>query len=136
MDKLKTFLYNQNNFIYIILIFGLLILLLLIQTIRLHKESSSLRKDAIKRSKAVIGGQVIEQVAPFLPDFPCNPADARFIGKPVDFVAFPGLSQSDRVDEVLLIEVKSGQSTLSGREKEIKKAVKEGRVRYVEYRAP
>lgn len=111
-----------------------LFFLLLIQTIRLHIKQTRLRSDAIKRSKAVRGGQVVEQVAPFLPDFPCNPADARFIGKPVDFVAFPGLSETDSVDEVLLIEVKTGQSALSSREKEIKKAVKAGRVRYVEYR--
>ena len=82
----------------------------------------------------VIGGQVVEQVAPFLPGFPCNPADARFIGKPVDFVAFPGLSETDKVDEVLLIEVKTGRSELNAREKEIRRAVKESRVRYVEYR--
>ena len=68
-----------------------------------------------------------------MPDFPCNPADARFIGKPVDFIAFSGLSE-DKVSEVLLIEVKTGHSELSAREKEIRRAVKEGRVRYVEYR--
>ena len=71
----------------------------------------------------------------FLPGFPCDAADARFIGKPVDFVAFPGLSEDDKVKEVLLIEVKTGKSNLSGREREIKRAVAEGRVRYVEYRA-
>lgn len=112
----------------------MLILLFIIQTIRLHSKRSNLRSDAIKRSRAVIGGQVVEQVAPFLPNFPCSPSDARFIGKPVDFVAFPGLSENDTVKEVLLIEVKTGQSTLNNREKEIKKAVNEGRVRYIEYR--
>ena len=76
----------------------------------------------------------MEQVAPFLPDFPCNPADARFIGKPVDFIAFAGLSEKDSVDEVLLIEVKTGRSELNAREKEIRRAVNEGRVRYIEYR--
>lgn len=112
----------------------LLVILLVIQTARVHKDRRQLRSDAINRSRAVIGGQVVEQVAPFLPGFPCNPADARFIGKPVDFVAFPGLSESDKVDEVLLIEVKTGRSELNAREKEIRRAVKEGRVRYVEYR--
>lgn len=77
---------------------------------------------------------MIEQVAPYLPEFPCNPSDARFIGKPVDFIAFSGLSEKNSVDEVLLIEVKTGDSKLSGREKEIKAAVKEGRVKYVEYK--
>lgn len=113
----------------------ILFLLLIIQTIRLHKNRSSLRSDAIKRSRSVIGGQVAEQVAPFLPGFPCHPGDARFIGKPVDFVAFPGLSEDDKVHEVLLIEVKTGKSALNNREKEVKRAVAEGRVRYIEYRA-
>lgn len=123
----------SRPFVLLIIIF-VLIILLLIQTIRLYIRQSKIRSDAIKRSKAVRGGQVAEQVAPFLPGFPCNPEDARFIGKPVDFIAFPGLSETDSVDEVLLIEVKTGQSALSSREKEIKKAVKAGRVRYVEYR--
>lgn len=114
---------------------ALLFILLIIQTLRLHSGQSKVRKDAIKRSRSVIGGQLAEQVAPFLPGFPCNPGDARFIGKPVDFIAFPGMTEDNRVHEVLLIEVKTGKSALSGREKEVKKAVAEGRVRYVEYRA-
>ena len=117
------------------IVFVVLLLLLLIQTLRLHRDRSSLRSDAIKRSRSVIGGQLAEQVAPFLPGFPCNPGDARFIGKPVDFVAFPGITEDDKVKEVLLIEVKTGKSALSGREKEVRRAVAEGRVRYVEYRA-
>ena len=114
---------------------AILFILLIIQTLRLHSGQSKVRKDAIKRSRSVIGGQLAEQVAPFLPGFPCNPGDARFIGKPVDFIAFPGMTEDNRVHEVLLIEVKTGKSALSGREKEVKKAVAEGRVRYVEYRA-
>ena len=114
---------------------AILLLLLIIQTIRLGRDHSRLRSDAIKRSRSVLGGQLAEQVAPYLPGFPCNPADARFLGKPVDFVAFPGLTEDNTVHEVLLIEVKTGTSNLSGREREIKRAVAEGRVRYVEYRA-
>ncbi len=113
---------------------AVLLILLIIQTIRLHSGNSKIRRDAIKRSRSVIGGQLAEQVAPFLPGFPCNPGDARFIGKPVDFIAFPGLTEDNTVHEVLLIEVKTGKSSLSGREKEVKRAVTEGRVRYVEYR--
>lgn len=131
LEKIELYLSNPKIVAIIIL---LLFLLFIIQTIRLHSKRSNLRSDAIKRSRAVIGGQVVEQVAPFLPNFPCSPSDARFIGKPVDFVAFPGLSENDTVKEVLLIEVKTGQSTLNNREKEIKKAVNEGRVRYIEYR--
>ena len=118
-----------------VIICGVLLFLLIILTIRLSRGRSSQRADAIKRSRSVIGGQLAEQVAPFLPGFPCNPGDARFIGKPVDFIAFPGMTEDNEVHEVLLIEVKTGKSALSGREREVKKAVAEGRVRYIEYRA-
>lgn len=107
-----------------------------VQKLRDSAGIKKARNDAVKRSRAVLGGQFGEQLAPFLPDFPCNPGDVRFIGKPVDYIAFPGTAEGRGVEEILLIEVKSGTSTLSAREKEIREAVKKGRVRYVEYRIP
>ena len=124
----------SSDYFPLIVACAVLFILFVVQTIRLHVRHHRIRKDAIKRSRAVIGGQVVEQVAPFLPNFPCKPSDARFIGKPVDFIAFSGLSEYDTVDEILLIEVKTGQSDLSSRERQIKNAVKDGRVRYVEYK--
>ena len=119
--------------IYFIGISIVLVFIIFFQHLYFSKKLSKIRKDAVKRSRSVINGQMIEQVAPFLPDFPCNPSDARFIGKPVDFIAFKGLSDEE-IEEIQFIEVKTGQSTLSEREKQIKKAVKEGRVKYIEYR--
>lgn len=103
---------------------------------RFEKEA---RLDAVKRSRSVLLGQVSEQIAPLLPGFPSNIEDARFIGKPIDFIAFSGMSEcedgeSGDIKEILFIEVKTGNAVLSKREKEIKKAVEAGRVRYIEYR--
>lgn len=132
---MKEFMINLiKNPYFLYVIVCLLIVLLIMQAIKNCKKTKKLRNDAIKRSKAVIGGQVVEQVAPFLPGFPGNPSDAKFLGKPVDFVLFSGLSDKDTVDEILFVEVKTGKSELSKREKGIRKAVEEGRVRYVEYR--
>lgn len=131
---MKEFFESQWGDILLVVVIFILILALIIQRFRMNSLLKKERQDAVKRSRAVLGGQMIEQVAPFLPDFPCNPADVRFIGKPVDFIGFSGLAENDCVDEVLLIEVKTGESKLSGREKEIKNAVKNGRVRYVEYK--
>lgn len=88
---------------------------------------------AVKKSRAIIGGQVAEQVAPFLPNFPCKVGDVSFIGKPVDFIAFSGLSEKNKIEEVVFIEVKTGQSKLNEHEKQLKEAIQKGRVRYVEY---
>jgi predicted Holliday junction resolvase-like endonuclease len=93
------------------------------------------RGDAVKRSRAVLGGLASEQLAPYLPLFPFDPTEVRFIGKPVDFVAFVG-SASGRIEEVAFVEVKSGGASLTPVERSLRDAVREGRVRWVEYRAP
>jgi predicted Holliday junction resolvase-like endonuclease len=93
------------------------------------------RGDAVKRSRAVLGGLAAEQLAPYLPGFPFDPTELRFIGKPVDFLAFVG-SASGKVEEIAFVEVKSGNASLSPVERSLRDAVKDGRVRWVEYRVP
>jgi predicted Holliday junction resolvase-like endonuclease len=93
------------------------------------------RDDAVRRSRAVLGGLAAEQLAPWLPGFPFDPTEVRFVGKPVDFIAFVGAS-SGRVEEVVLVEVKSGNASASGVERSLRDAVRKGRVRWEEYRVP
>lgn len=94
-----------------------------------------IRRDAVNRSQAVTVGKVTEHIAPYLPDFGYNPKDARFIGSPVDFVVFDGLN-SEAVLQVIFVEVKTGSSALSARERQVRDAVKSGRVRWEELRVP
>ena len=92
------------------------------------------RADAVRRSRSVLNGQLIEQISPILPNFPCNPADCRFIGKPIDFIAFSGLEENDSIDEILFIEVKTNSSQLSQRERSLKEAVEKKKIRWLEFR--
>ena len=90
-------------------------------------------KTRLKQSRAVIGGLVSEQIAPLLPDFPFDPGDCRFIGKPVDFIVFRGMNEQN-ISEVIFLEVKSGTSkNLNPQEKRLREAVKAGRVRWVQF---
>ena len=93
------------------------------------------RKDAVLRSRAVLGGQFSEQLAPFLPGFNYKPTECRFIGKPVDLIVFKGMDEKN-IDEVVFIEVKSRNSKLSSSEKKLKKAIEDKKVRWEEYRVP
>ncbi len=93
------------------------------------------RKSAIAHSRQIIGGHFGEQLAPYLPDFPFDPTEARFVGKPVDFVVFNGLARGD-VSEIVFVEVKSGGSKMNRNEASVKAAVVEKRVRFAEYRVP
>lgn len=94
---------------------------------------ATIRADAIRRSQSVTVGKVTEHVVPYLPDFSYNPKDARFVGSPVDFVVFDGLDEG-AVTQVVFVEVKTGGSVLSKRERQIRDAVQSRRVRWEEIR--
>lgn len=124
------FYYFIVGFVFLLigLLFGRLI-----SEVKFSKKLKKNREDAVKRSKSVVNGQLLEQIAPILPNFPCNPQDVRFIGKPIDFISFDGISENN-ISEITFIEIKTGNSKLSEREKQIKKVVDEKRIKYIEYR--
>jgi len=85
----------------------------------------SIRQDAIQKSRSVTMGQVTEQFIPYLPDFPYNPKDARFIGDPIDFVVFDGLYDG-KMKKVVIVEVKTGTSGLNPKERLVRNAIQSG----------
>ena len=91
------------------------------------------RKDAVVRSRAVLSGQFSEQIAPYMPGFEFSPSECRFIGKPVDFVVFKGKDKKE-IEEIVFVEVKTGNSKLSEQEKHLKRAVEDKKIRWKEYR--
>src|SRR6056297_2778596 len=93
------------------------------------------RKDAILKSRSVLRGNFSEQLAPFLPDFNYSPTECKFLGKLIDFLVFQGLDEN-QINEIIFVEVKSGKSKLSKREKSLKDAVENKKVRWEEYRVP
>jgi len=93
-------------------------------------EEKKIRQDAVKKSEAVIRGKVTEHLIPYFPDFEYNPKDARFLGTPVDFIVFDGLSEGD-MNKVVFVEVKSGKTgALSKREKLVRDCIDKRRVTY------
>ena len=98
-------------------------------------EIPNYRKDAILKSRAVLGGHFSEQLAPFLPGFEFKPNECMFMGKPIDFIVFNGMDEKN-INEVVFVEVKSGKSKLSSQEKNLKEAIDKKKVRWTEYRIP
>ena len=94
---------------------------------------SAERKDAIKRSNAVILGAVYEKVLPFLPDFPYSPKDMVFIGKGFDYLVLDGLAEG-KLRKIVFLEVESGSSRLNTNEKMIATIVGEKAIEWKEYR--
>lgn len=82
-----------------------------------------------------IAGRLSELWAPYEAGFPGAPDDAHFLGAPIDFVVFEGLSEGE-VEDIVFVEVKSGAGKLTKRERAIRDAVAGGRVSWLEFRLP
>jgi len=103
-----------------------------------RKAIDDARKDAAKRSRAVVKGKNMEQVATVTGGWPYTARDCRFMGDPIDFIVFNGYSDvrdgtSNTIEEIVFIELKTTPRTprLSSKtQKAIRDAIKAGRVRF------
>jgi len=80
-----------------------------------------------KKSSEVRTGKIVEQLSPFLENYPVDPGTARFIGDPIDFCHFLD-------DKIVFVEVKSGESQLSAKQRNIRDLIQAGKVEFVLYR--
>jgi predicted Holliday junction resolvase-like endonuclease len=96
-------------------------------------EKAKIHKNSKFKSSAVNWGFTVENFVPFIDTFPIPPEDVNFLGKPIDYVGFTD-TDSKSACNVHFIEVKSGKSFLSQKQKNIKLAIEEGRVQWHEVR--
>ena len=83
-----------------------------------------------KKSSEVILGGITEQLSPFLKDFPVSKEECQnlnFLGMPIDYIHFGE-------DEILFIEVKSGNSRLSKKQRHIRDLISDGKVKFTVFR--
>lgn len=80
-----------------------------------------------KKSSEVKLGQIAENFAPILENFPYNPKRARFLGSPIDFVVFED-------NEIAFIEFKTGTSQLNPNQRRVRDLVRDGKVVWKEIR--
>jgi predicted Holliday junction resolvase-like endonuclease len=116
-----------------VVIYQFLIFKLRLDFQRQIKEAT---KRSVDQSRSTLKGQIAEQMAPVLPGFSYLPADARFLGDPIDYVVFNGRTNlgynetAEQELEIVLLEVKHGQSKLTPVQRAIAAAVEKGRVRF------
>jgi len=96
------------------------------------------RKDAVKRAQAVAHGFESENFAPLIQE-QWDHRDFRHMGDPVDFIVFDGMDTvrhskaGTPLEEVVLLDIKTGKSQLSTLQRRIRDAVVAGRVRFAVY---
>ena len=94
-----------------------------------NKELTLELKQALSKVKSqqVKYGKSFEHFVPFIKDFPADRECTTFLGMPIDLISF------DK-DTIKFIEVKTGQSQLSPKQKYIQRQIEEGRVEFKELR--
>ena len=92
------------------------------------KQTDIKQLESQKRSLETIYGYAVENLTPFVDDMKdYDPKLFRQLGQPIDYIYFGE-------DGIEIIEVKSGNSKLSPKQKRIKKLVEDGKVVFKELR--
>jgi predicted Holliday junction resolvase-like endonuclease len=94
---------------------------------RLRENTAKVTQETLKRSSATLKGQIGERFAPFVPGFGYQPADARFLGSPIDYVVFDGLTDG-QIKGVVFVEVKTGAIPLTTFQRQVKEVIEGKRV--------
>lgn len=97
------------------------------QNIEKNKKLKELQSQV--KSLQTLYGQAVEKVVPFMSDLQEYFPDIKYLGEPIDYVAF-----SRTRDMITFIEVKSGNARLSKKQERIKKLIEDGCVEFKEIR--
>ena len=113
---------------YELILIGIIIVLAIVLFFVL-KSISSLKSELedlrfSKKSQSVKYGQLTEQWIPFSDKYPYNPQNFRFIGKPIDGVAFED-------DKIVFVEFKTNTSQLSEAQKKVKDLVENKKIEWL-----
>jgi predicted Holliday junction resolvase-like endonuclease len=101
-----------------------------------RKQYLKTAKDKLYQSiyvstKSINIGFIAERLCPALDSFRFNHNDCRSTGgDPIDYIVFEGLSTGGEVDFIHFVDVKTGGATLSKRQQEIKKVIKDRNVKF------
>lgn len=104
-----------------------------------HKQqlSSSVaeaRADSLARSRSTMRGQATEHLAPLMTDR-WNHKDLRFLGNPIDYLICDGASditdsENNEINEIVLLEIKTGKSKMNKVQRRIRDAIQQGKVSF------
>lgn len=105
----------------------------LVRIQRLKASIEAERALAVKEFKKASGRtrvvKTVEKLVPIMEEFGFDPSDARFIGDPIDYVVFDGLTEGE-VRDLVFIEVKSGRDRLAEVQRQVERCAALGRVRF------
>jgi len=110
----------------------LLVVLLFYVIIILFKRNKYLRGKVLQlksdhKSLHIKHGKHFEHFVPFMDEYPGDKENSVFLGNPIDFISFDD-------ESIKFIEVKTGKSSLSEKQKNVKNLVQDKKIEWYELR--
>lgn len=102
----------------------------------IKQATEKARADSVKRQRSILKGQATEHLAPYI-NSNYNPKDYKFIGDPIDYIIYEGLSEikeTDRIEKIIFMDIKTGGSNLTKTQRRIRDAIADGRVEFQIYK--
>jgi predicted Holliday junction resolvase-like endonuclease len=102
----------------------------IVRTVEQYENKlQEVKKNTAKMSRATIKGQLAEQMFPFAKECTYSISDMKFLGQPIDFIVYDGMSDGD-VRRVVFVEIKTDTARLSPVQKSIREAIMRGDVHW------
>ena len=101
----------------------------------LRQRRQHFSKSSEIQAKATNIGFILERLAPSLSTFRYECSDCRSLFDPIDYVIFEGLCQKGVVSRIIFADVKTGNASLSRRQREIRDLIKNKKVEFGTYEA-
>lgn len=120
------------SLLYIVIALLVLLVIIFYLYLMVKKELNILKSIHSKlefdyKSMYVKHGKHFESFVPFMDEYPGEKESTVFIGNPIDFISFDD-------DSVKFIEVKTGKSKLSEKQKKVKELIEEKKIKWYELR--
>ncbi len=94
----------------------------------LRERPKAITRDSEIRAKAVNIGFILERIAPSTKEFPFDCGDCRSLFDPIDYIIFEGLSKRRSVSKIFFVDIKTGSSRLTAKQRDIRSLVERKRV--------
>jgi len=101
----------------------------------LRERRRHISRSSETQARATNVGFILERLAPSLSTFRHQCGDCRSLFDPIDYVIFEGLCQNGIVSRIIFADIKTGNGSLSHRQREIRGLVNQKRVEFDTYEA-
>ena len=95
----------------------------------IENQQDKLKVEPGNRAISVGIGKNLEKMLPVHKNFSMNVPDCRFLADPIDMIVFHGL-MNNNIEKITFMEIKTRKSTLNTRQRQIRDAVKDHKVKW------